>query len=46
VPGPDLGRRSTFADVGATVADHFGVPVRTPGTSFLPPLRSGTEEAP
>ncbi len=45
-PGPDLGRRSTFADVGATVADFFGVPVRTPGTSFLTPLRTGAEETP
>jgi len=31
----DLGERSTFADVGATVADYFGVTV-TEGTSFLP----------
>ena len=31
----DLGRRSTFSDVGATVADWFGLPFRGRGTSFL-----------
>jgi len=31
----DLGDRPTFADVGATVADYFGVAL-TEGTSFLP----------
>ena len=36
--GVDLGTRLTFADVGATVAEHLEVP--TPGgTSFLPLLR-------
>jgi phosphopentomutase len=30
----DLGTRPTFADVGATVAEYFGVPAET-GTSFL-----------
>lgn len=31
----DLGRRSTFADVGATVAEWLGVQFRGSGTSFL-----------
>lgn len=34
-PGIDLGVRSTFADVAATVAEAFGVPNPGPGTSFL-----------
>jgi phosphopentomutase len=33
-PGP-LGIRETFADVGATVADNFGVRMPDHGTSFL-----------
>ena len=33
--GVDLGLRQTFADVGQTVADVFGVPARRHGTSFL-----------
>jgi phosphopentomutase len=33
-----LGRRSTFADLGATVADWFGVGFRGRGASFLPQL--------
>jgi phosphopentomutase len=33
-PGP-LGIRATFADVGATVADNFGVTAPGHGTSFL-----------
>ncbi len=33
--GADLGTRPTFADVGATVAQHLGVPAPG-GTSFLP----------
>jgi phosphopentomutase len=32
----DVGRRATFSDLGATVADWFGVPFRGRGTSFLP----------
>ncbi len=32
----DLGRRGTFADIGQTVADFFGVPPLAAGTSFLP----------
>jgi phosphopentomutase len=31
----DLGRRSTFADLGATAADWFGVKFRGRGNSFL-----------
>lgn len=30
-----LGRRGTFSDLGATVAEHLGVPFRGRGTSFL-----------
>ncbi len=33
-----LGKRSTFADLGATVADWFGVGFRGRGASFLPQL--------
>jgi phosphopentomutase len=33
-----LGRRSTFADLGATVADWFGIAYRGRGASFLPQL--------
>jgi phosphopentomutase len=31
-----VGRRETFSDLGATVADWFGVPFRGSGSSFLP----------
>ena len=34
----DLGRRSTFSDLGATVADWLGVGFRGRGRSFLPEL--------
>ncbi|HSQ32629.1 MAG TPA: phosphopentomutase [Gemmatimonadaceae bacterium] len=37
-----LGRRDTFSDLGATVADWFGTGFRGRGTSFLPQL--GTHE--
>jgi phosphopentomutase len=30
-----LGIRATFADVGATIADNFGIPMPKHGTSFL-----------
>ena len=33
-----LGRRSTFADLGATVAQWFGIAYRGRGASFLPQL--------
>ncbi|QSO53388.1 phosphopentomutase [Alicyclobacillus curvatus] len=36
--GVHLGERSTFADVGATVADFFGVEAPPIGTSMLPTL--------
>jgi phosphopentomutase len=39
-PGRDLGTRSTFADVGATVADLFSVEVLPAGTSFRREIRS------
>lgn len=35
-----LGRRSTFSDLGATVAEHLGVAFRGRGTSFLSQLLS------
>ncbi len=37
VPGP-IGRRSTFADLGATVAEWLGVAFRGRGRSFLPAI--------
>jgi phosphopentomutase len=37
----DLGERSTFSDLGATVADWFGVSFRGKGTSFLSELIVG-----
>ncbi|MCL6453247.1 MAG: phosphopentomutase [Alicyclobacillus sp.] len=35
----DLGERETFADVGATLAEYFGVPGTGMGTSMLAQLR-------
>jgi phosphopentomutase len=35
VSGVTIGRRETFADLGATVAEWFGVPLTDAGTSFL-----------
>ena len=37
--GHHLGDRSTFADLGATIADLFGVPSGGPGSSFAADLR-------
>ncbi len=37
--GPELGRRETFADLGATVAAFFGAEPPADGTSFLDALR-------
>jgi phosphopentomutase len=37
-PGVDLGTRATFADVGQTLADMFGVGRLANGTSFLPDI--------
>jgi phosphopentomutase len=37
-PGVDLGTRSTFADLGQTLCDWFGVPPVAHGTSFLADL--------
>lgn len=36
--GTDIGTRTTFADLGATVAEHLGVPPLA-GTSFLAAIR-------
>ncbi|QQE72850.1 phosphopentomutase [Brevibacillus composti] len=36
--GADLGVRGTFADLGATIADNFGVPLPEIGESFLSSL--------
>jgi phosphopentomutase len=38
--GTDLGTRSTFADLGQTLADAFAVPALAAGTSALPQLRA------
>jgi phosphopentomutase len=38
-PGVDLGTRETFADLGQTIADLFGVARLAHGTSFLGDLR-------
>ena len=38
--GTDLGTRTTFADIGATIAEVFGVPAPRFGTSFLKELRA------
>jgi phosphopentomutase len=38
VSGVSLGTRDTFSDLGATVADWFGLSWRGRGTSFLPLL--------
>jgi len=35
VPGKDVGRRDTFADIGATVAAHLGLAPGPHGRSFL-----------
>lgn len=34
-PGVNLGTRTTFADIGATVLEYFGLENRTDGQSFL-----------
>lgn len=36
--GVDLGTRRTFADIGQTVLDFYGIGVSGPGTSFLGPV--------
>jgi len=33
--GTDIGTRATFADLGQTIADNFGVGPLAHGTSFL-----------
>lgn len=37
--GIDLGLRKSFSDIGATIAENFGVELPTLGTSFLNELR-------
>lgn len=37
--GKDLGTGSTFADIGATIAENFSVPMPEFGTSFLSKLK-------
>ena len=39
----NLGDRSTFADIGATIADNFNVTLPKYGKSFLQELRKGRE---
>jgi phosphopentomutase len=39
--GIDLGTRSTFADLGQTIADNFGVEPMAHGSSFLAEIRQG-----
>jgi len=39
-PGVDLGTRETFADVGATIAQAFGIGPLPAGTSFLGEIRT------
>ncbi|MCC6349674.1 MAG: phosphopentomutase [Candidatus Eisenbacteria bacterium] len=39
-PGVDLGTRSTFADLGATLSDQFGLAPGRHGASFLQELRA------
>ncbi len=41
VKAVNLGTRQTFADLGQTVADNFGVAAMRHGTSFLPQIRQG-----
>ena len=37
-PGTNLGTHNTFADIGATVVDFFGLENHTDGSSFLPEI--------
>lgn len=41
-PGENLGTRRTFADLGQTIADNFGVGAMPHGTSFLGDLQSAS----
>ena len=38
-PGVDLGTRTSFADIGATVEEHLGLTPEGPGKSFLSELQ-------
>ncbi|OIJ10731.1 phosphopentomutase [Anaerobacillus alkalilacustris] len=42
--GIDLGVRSTFADIGATIAENFNVKMPQYGKSFLNEIRNGREK--
>ena len=35
VPAGPIGRRSTFADIGQSLATHFGLPAMDYGVNFL-----------
>jgi phosphopentomutase len=41
VPGVDLGTRSTFADVGASIAEWLGARPPLAGKSFAPEVQTG-----
>lgn len=41
--GIDLGIRSTFADIGASIIDYFGLPPWPIGTSFIPQIKGGQQ---
>ncbi len=43
--GVDLGTRSSYADLGQTVADLFGLPALAHGRSFLADILHGAREA-
>ena len=43
--GTPLGTRTTFADIGATIAEAFGVPHDGAGSSFLEEILARAGEA-
>jgi phosphopentomutase len=40
LPARALGVRRTFADIGASILDAFGLGPECPGQSFMPEIRS------
>ncbi|AKS41350.1 phosphopentomutase [Wenzhouxiangella marina] len=44
LPAGSLGRRESFADVGQTLAEHFGLPPMDAGLSFLPLAKARLEQ--
>ena len=38
--GVNLGTRDTFADIGATILDYFGLDITIDGTSFLKEIKA------